>query len=144
MAKRGTPEGNYVIEIDGIPPFRATSVTGGAESETAVAIPDGQFEREHKVAGNITVEDLTIEIAAGPYEEAVAALKEWRRGWKTRTNMVRRNVRRIRYTEDSRTELDKFEYLDCFPLQFSPVDSTARGDGFARSSLVLSCDDVEM
>lgn len=97
--RRGTPEGNYEIEIDGIDVFRALTVSGGNEDTAAIGIPDGgNSNREHKVVGSVTVEDLTIEVAAGMWENALDQIRQWRRDVRERS-VSRRTIRRVLFDE---------------------------------------------
>jgi hypothetical protein len=139
---RGTPEGNFLIEIDGIGDFRAMSVSGGVESNSVVAIGEGNSPYEHKVRNTSTVADLTIEVAIGRYENAMSQLRQWRRDVRDGI-VVRRNVRRIIFDETGRTPLNTIEYLDCLILSISPTDQTARGDSSARVTIVLAVERVE-
>jgi phage tail-like protein len=140
---RGTGVGLFLVEIDGIPEFRALSVTGGVETTAPTAIPNGGgTNSEHKVRGNTTVEELTITVAAGMFEPALRAIRAWRRDCRN-GSMLRRNVRRVQLDETGRTPISTIQYLDCWPTSVSPTDNTARGDEPASWTIVLAVDAVE-
>lgn len=141
---RGTAEGLFSVEIDGIEDFRALTVSGGVETTESIGIPDGGgSNREHKVRGNTTVDDLTMEVAAGLYETSLNQLRQDRRDARDGVGVTRRNVRVIQFDETGREPLHTIEYLDCWVKSISPTDRNARGDGSARVTIVMAVESVE-
>jgi phage tail-like protein len=140
--ERGTPEGNFVVEIDGIGEFRAMRVAGGVETNNFARIGEGNSPFELKVRNTTSVDDLTIEVAMGRYESAMDQLRQWRRD--VRDGVVtRRNVRRVIFDETGRTPVNTIQYLNCLPASVSPADQAARGDNGAMVTIVLTVESVE-
>ena len=140
---RGTPEGNVLVEIDGIDDFSATRVSGGVERNSVLSIGEGNSPYQHKVRNTSEVDDLTIEVSIGRYENAMEQLRAWRRDVRDGINVVRRNARRIIMDETGRTPLNTITYADCLIVSISPNDQSARGDAAATVTIVLAVERVE-
>lgn len=138
----GTREGNYHVEIDGIPPFRATKVSGGAEKHTAVELQEGNNLYAQPLPGNIKPDDLVITIASGKNQTAINAIARKVAGYFDRSNSAPFNARYIVYGSDGRTPTETWEARNCVPVGFGPDDRTAEGTGAATVTLTLKPEKV--
>jgi phage tail-like protein len=137
-AKRGAREGNYLVEIDGIPEFRATKITGGGEKHTPATLKVGNDVYQQNLRGNVEPDDMAITIPSGVYDSALRAIGKWAGNYFDGVAGAEpKNVRYIIYDESGRTPLETWEARNCVPIGYSPDDRSAEGTGAATATLTL-------
>jgi hypothetical protein len=138
---RGTTEGNYLIEIDGITAVRAMNVSGGGLNQTPTLVPEGNKPNPNVVRGTYEIAEVTVKQATALNDtgrEFFAWLFDFCKGFTTE----RRGARLIELDEDGLTPVHIIDWIDCVPTSFDPDDRAARGNNQASFSFKFKPEDI--
>ncbi len=141
--RKGTNEGNYLIEIDGISAVRAMNVSGGAMNMTPTLTSEGNRRNPHVGGGNFEVDEVTVKQATALNDtgsEFFSWLNDYARGYTTE----RRTLRIVELDEDGATPVQTWEYIGCVPTSISPDDRSARGTNSASFTFKLKPEDFRL
>lgn len=135
--QRTISENRFAVEINGIPSFKATKISGGEETHEAVETFVGNDAYALLGRGNVKPENLTITIPSGLYDTSLRALKDWVDGYFDGFNTTPRSGRYITYDDTGRTPVETMEFRDAVPVSLKPDDKSADGNGTATMTLTL-------
>ena len=130
-------ENRYAVEIDGIPPFRSTKVTGGSEKHEAVKSYSSNEPRPRIGRGNTEPGETNITIQSGLFDNAIKAFSKWARDFNNGTDVTCRSGRYITYDETGRTPIETHELLDCIPIEVKPDDKSSDGKNAATVTVTI-------
>jgi phage tail-like protein len=139
---RGSNEGNYLVEIEGITSIRAMNVSGGKVNHTPTLINQGNKSNPNVARGNYEVDEVTIKQATALNDtgrEFFAWLYETIKGIGV---IERRTLRIIELNENGTTPVQTWEYINCLPTSIQPDDRAARGQNAAAFTFTLKPEDV--
>jgi hypothetical protein len=134
---RTISENRFGVELDGIPAFRCTNVTGGGETHEAVETRESNNPYPILGRGNFTAEDVEITIPSGKYDTAIEAIQQWIDNFADGIDTNYRSGRIIQYDDDGRTPLETRELRDCVPVSCKPSDKSADGNGTATFAVTI-------
>jgi phage tail-like protein len=134
---RGTREGNFGVEIDGIPSFKATKVSGGTDTHTPVELQSGTENRPRLLPGNHKTEDFSFTIASGLHQGAINALAQRFQDYSDRVNMEPMNGRWVVFDDTGRIPVETYELIAMVPVSIKPDDRASDGTGAATTTIML-------
>lgn len=135
--KNTISENRYGIELDGIPAFKATKISGGGETHTPVKTQVGNEVRPFIGRGNVEPEDVTITIPSGLYDTSIRALDQWIKRYVDGIDTAPKSGRYITYDDTGRTPVETFEIQDAVPVSLKPDDKSGEGTGAATVTLTI-------
>ena len=135
--KNTISENRYSVEIDGIPAFKATKVTGGGEEHKPVKTMVGNDPYAQIGRGTIEPENVVITIPSGIYDNALRALDAWINRYMDGLDTAPKSGRYILYDDRGRTPVETREMRDCVPVSLKPDDKSAEGTNSATVTLTL-------
>jgi len=126
MAGKGTWEGRYIIEMDGVPVIQATEFSGGVWKHTpAKFTPSNQFY-PNLPRGTAEVEEVKVKHATA-LNSAGSNVWEWWIFFVAGIDVQRITFRFIVLDEDGETPIATFTYMNCSPGDFGPDPHNAGG-----------------
>lgn len=135
---RTISENRYSVELDGIPAFKATKVTGGDEKHEPVKTMVGNDPYALLGRGNVKPDDFVITIPSGLYDNAIRALQLWIANYFDGVNTAPKSGRYITYDDAGKTPIETFELRDCVPVSLKPDDKSADGSNSATVTLTVT------
>lgn len=135
--KNTISENRFGVEINGIPAFKASKITGGEETHEPVETFVGNDPYAFLGRGNIKPENIVITIPSGLFDNSLAALQAWMVAYFDGLNTTPRSGRFITYDDTGRTPVETYEMRDCVPVSLKPDDKSADGNGSATVTLTL-------
>ena len=135
---RTVSENRFAVEIDGIPEFRATKITGGGEKHEALKTRVANNPYPLIGRGNFEAEEIDITIPSGKYDTAIRALQKWVDDFADGVDTNYRSGRYIVFDDNGRTPLETYELRDCVPMSIKPDDKSADGNNTATVTIVLT------
>lgn len=134
---RGTREGNFSVEIDGIPAFKATKVSGGTDTHTPVELQQGTENRPDLVPGNHKTDDFSFTVASGKHQGAINALTQRFQDYSDRVDLEPLNGRWVVFDDTARVPLETYELVGCVPVSIKPDDRASDGTAAAQVTITL-------
>lgn len=134
---RAISENRFGVEIDGIPAFKATKITGGGETHEPVKTMVGNNPYAKLGRGKVEPEPVVITIPSGLYDTAIRALQNWVDQYNDGVNTVVKSGRYITYEDNGRTPIETYELRDCQPISMKPDDKSADGSNAATVTLTI-------
>lgn len=138
---KGSNEGNYLIEIDGITAVRAMNVSGGGMDMTPTLTPEGNRPNPHIGGGPYEIAEITVKHATA-LNETGREFFSWAYDYAKRRTTERRSVRLIELDEDGATPVHTWEWIGCVPTSIAPDDRSARGNNSASFTFKLKPEDI--
>lgn len=139
---RGTNEGNYLIEIEGIASVRAMDVRGGKLDHAPTKVTEGNRPNPRLVRGTYEIGEVTVKQASA-LNDAGREFFAWLYGVAKGTGPVeRRTLRIVTLDETGHTPVETWEYVNCLPTSIQPDDRTARGQNAASFTFGIMPEDV--
>lgn len=135
--KRTISENRYSVEIDGIPAFKATKITGGEEKHDMVKTNVGNDPYALLGRGKIEPEDVVITIPSGLYNSALNALQSWFTRYFDGDDTAPKSGRYITYDDRGKTPVETWELRDCVPVSIKPDDKSADGSNTATVTVTI-------
>lgn len=135
--KNTISENRFGVEINGIPAFKATKISGGEETHEPVETFVGNNAYAFLGRGNVKPENLVITIPSGLFDTALQALDAWLVSYFDGLNTTPRSGRYIVYDDTGRTPVETYEIRDAVPVSLKPEDKSADGNGTATVTLTL-------
>jgi phage tail-like protein len=143
MPGRGTSEGRYLVEIDGVPAVRASEVNGIRFDHTEFKLYVGNDPMPLKGRGHFEVSDVTIRHAHA-LNGAGDDLFQWMRDFRNGDNVERRGMRFVVLDEDGQTPVATYELINCIPKQFEVDSHTGGGTNPSYFRFMVSAEDLEV
>lgn len=140
----GTSEARFEVEIDGIPAFKATKVSGGSEKHDATKIQVGNDVRPRLSRGMVEPQELQFSIPSGLYDTAIRALYRWMQRYNDGLDTTRKSGRYITYDETGRIPLETWEFLDCVPVEVKADDKSGDGKNAATVTVTFLPEKVRL
>ncbi len=134
---RGTAEGRYAVEFDGIENMRASKISGLGEEHTPVRIPLGNSTRQEQVRGNTDADEFSFTLASGIHDTAIRQLWQWQRDYDAGIDASPRSGRVVVFDETGATPVETWELIDCVPRSIKGDDRTAEGTGGAMVTVMV-------
>jgi phage tail-like protein len=134
---RTISENRFAVEIDGIPGFKASKVTGFGEKHEPVKVNVGNDPYAILGRGNVEPDDIVITIPSGLYDNSLRALQAWVSSYFDGVNTAPKSGRCIVYDDAGRTPVETWEMRDCVPLSLNPDDKSADGSNSSTVTLTL-------
>ena len=134
---RAISENRYAVEIDGIPDFKATKVTGGEEKHEPVKTMVGNDPYALLARGKVEPEDVVITIPSGLYDNALRALQTWMVNYFDGVDTTPRSARYIVYNDAGKIPVETYEMRDCVPVGLKPDDKSGEGTNTATVTLTI-------
>lgn len=134
---RTVSENRFAVEIDGIPAFKATKLTGGEEKHEPVKTMVGNDPYALLGRGKVEPEDIVITIPSGLYDNALRALHQWINRYVDGIDTTPKSARYIQYDDTGRVQLETYEMRDCVPVSLKPDDKTADGSNSSTVTLTV-------
>jgi hypothetical protein len=125
------------VEIDGIPEFKATKITGGDEKHEPVKVVVGNDPYSRLGRGNVEPEDLVITIPSGLYDNSIRALNIWHTTYIDGINTAPKSGRYIVYDDTGKIPVETYEIRDAVPISLKPDDKSADGSNAATVTLTI-------
>ena len=138
---RGTNEGNYLIEIDGITAIRAMNVSGGGLKMTPTLTAEGNRPNARVGGGPYEIDEVTVKQATA-LNETGREFFNWLYDYAKRLTTERRGARLIELDEDGTTPVHTWEWIGCVPTSIEPDDRAARGNNSASFTFKLKPEDI--
>lgn len=135
--KNTISENRYSVELDGIPAFKATKVSGGGETHSPVMTHVGNEVRPFNGRGKVEPEDLVVTIPSGLYDNALRALNTWTEQYADGINTAPKSGRYIVYDDTGRTPVETYQIEDAIPVSLKPDDKSGEGTGTATVTLTI-------
>jgi phage tail-like protein len=138
-------EGNFLIELDGVPVLMASEVNGLRLDHTVTVTRVGNRPGPIKSRGHFDVDDVTVKHAhAVPgAEQAAAAVWAWFRSVTLGIGLVeRRTLRVVVMDETGRTPERYYDLINCLPRTFGEDTHTAGGNNPATFTFSVAPDDM--
>lgn len=135
--KKTISENRFDVEIDGIPAFKATKITGGEEKHEPVKTVVGNNPYPLIGRGNVEPEDVVITIPSGLYDNSLRALQIWMTNYFDGVNTDPKSGRYITYDDAGRTPVETWEMRDCVPVSIKPDDKSGDGTNTATVTITL-------
>ncbi len=139
--RRGTNEGNYLIEIDGITAVRAMKVSGGKVNHTPTLTSEGNKPNPHVARGTYEIDELSVQQASA-LNNTGREFFLWLFGFIKGVSLERRGFRLVILEEDGQTPVEVWDYSGCVPVSIQPDDRSARGSNSASYTFTLKPSDV--
>lgn len=134
---RTISENRFSVELDGIPAFKATKITGGEEKHEPVKTNVGNDPYAFLGRGTVEPEDVVITIPSGLYDNALRALQLWITNYFDGVNTAPKSGRFITYDDAGRTPVETWELRDAVPVSLKPDDKSADGSNSATVTLTI-------
>ncbi len=134
---RTIAESRFGVEIDGIPAFKATKLTGGDEKHEPVKTMVGNDPYAILGRGKVEPEDVAITIPSGLYDNALRALHQWLNRYVDGIDTTPKSARYIVYDDAGRTPVETYEMRDCVPISLKPDDKSGDGSNAATVTLTV-------
>jgi hypothetical protein len=144
---RGTSEGRFLIEVDGIAAVRATEVTGLRLEHTPFSLYVGNESMPFKGRGHADVNDVTIRMAhaLNPQgEQFFLWMRLFLRGVPTAaggTELERKTLRFVVLNEAGRVPVAVYEATRGIPRSFEVDGHTAGGNNASFFRVVMAFED---
>lgn len=135
--QRTISENRFSVELNGIPAFKASKITGGEEKHEPVKVMVGNDPRPQLGRGNVEPEDIVITIPSGLYDNSIRQLQDWFTRYIDGLDTTPRSGRYITYNDTGRTPVETYELQDCIPVSLKPDDKSADGNNSATVTLTL-------
>jgi phage tail-like protein len=141
--ERGTSQGRFIFELDGVSAVRATEVTGVSKTHEEFELYESNRPNPHLGRGHFKCEKIKVKHghalnATG--DEFFAWLSEFVSGFDTE----RRTGRLIVLDEDGQTPVNIYELTDCIPISFSPDTQQAGGKDANYFNFELRPEDMDL
>ncbi|GEM_PF-4256828 len=130
-------ENRFGVELDGIPAFKATKVSGGDEKHSPVMTQVGNDPYSLIGRGKVEPEDVVITIPSGLYDNSIRAIDNWVTRYFDGVDTSPKSGRLITYDETGRTPVETYEIRDAVPLSLKPDDKSGEGTGTATVTLTI-------
>lgn len=134
---RTISENRFSVELDGIPGFKASKITGGEEKHEPVKTNVGNDPYALLGRGNVEPESVVITIPSGLYDNAIRALGLWISNYFDGVSTAPKSGRYIVYDDAGRTPVETWEIRDAVPVSLKPDDKSADGKGSASVTLTI-------
>ena len=141
MPGRGTNEGGFIIELDGVSSIRAMNVSGGAINHTPTLINEGNRPNPTVTRGNYEIDELTINQASALNDTGLE-FYQWLRDFLDGLVVEPRTFRLVVLDEDGSSPVEIWEYLDVIPTSLQPNDRAARGQNPAAFTFKVKPSDA--
>jgi hypothetical protein len=135
--RRPSSENRYSVEIDGIPAFKATKITGGDEKHEPVKVTVGNDPYAKLGRGNVAPEEVQITIPSGLYDGAIKALAAWLVRYNDGQDTTPKSGRYMTYDDRGKTPIETWELRDCVPIALKPDDKNGDGTNAATVTLTI-------
>jgi len=126
MAGRGTSEGRYLFEFDGVTAIRATEVSGLKKTHEEFELYESNRPNPHIGRGHFKVEAVKVKhghALNSTGQEVFKWMDDFVRGF----SVERRGGRLIVLDEDGLTPIAVYEMTLCVPISFEPETHSAGG-----------------
>lgn len=134
---RTISENRFSVEIDGIPAFKATKITGGEEKHEPVKTMVGNDPYALLGRGKVEPEPVVITIPSGLYDTALRALGNWMTRYFDGLDTVPKSGRFVTYDDTGKTPVETWEIRDAVPVSLKPDDKSADGSNTATMTLTI-------
>ncbi len=134
---RTISEQRFGVELDGIPTFKATKITGGDEKHEPVKTMVGNDPYAQLGRGKVEPGQVEITIPSGLYDNALRALQRWCDRYFDGLDTAPKSGRFITYNDSGRTPVETWELRDCVPVSLKPDDKSADGSNTATVTLTV-------
>ena len=141
--ERGTSEGRYFIELDGVVAVRSTDVSGFDKKHTPFKLYESNKPNPHIGRGNFEVDEVTVKHAHslnGTGDEVF----QWLDGVCSGANVERRTMRLLVFDEDGESVIAQYELESCLPTGFGPEGHKAGGSDASYFHFKVQPEDMSL
>ena len=142
MSGRGTSEGRYLIELDGIAAVRATEVSGLKIELDNFELYEGNKGNPSYGRGHFKVGEVTVKHAHA-LNQTGAEFLSWLQDFARGIAVERRGARFIVLDEDGSTPIEDYELLSCIPKMFQVESHTAGGNNPSFFTFSIQPEDMQ-
>jgi phage tail-like protein len=126
MPERGTSEGRYLFEFDGVVAVRSSEVSGVKKNHEEFELYESNKGNPHLGRGHFNCEALKVKHAHALNQTGVEFFT-WMDDFVKGISIERRGGRLIILDEDGDTPTAIYEFQNCIPKSFEPETHTAGG-----------------
>lgn len=143
MPGRGTSEGRYLVEIDGVTAVRATEVSGLKLQHDAFELHEGNKPNPSVGRGNFKVPEITVKHAHALNETGTEVM-QWLQDFIRGVDLTRRGMRMIVLDEDGISPVSTYELQDCVPCDYTVETHSGGGNNPSFFSFMIRPEDMQM
>ena len=143
MPERGTSEGRYLFEFDGVSAVRSSEVSGVSKEHSPFELAESNRPNPHLGRGNYKCSEITVRHAHALNETGFEVF-QWMQDFITGANVERRSGRLIVLDEDGQTPVQTYELRECVPTKFEADTHTAGGSNPSYFRFSLRPTDFEL
>ncbi len=126
MAGKGTSEGRFLFEFNGITSVRATEVTGVGVNHEEFELYESNKPNPNLGRGHFNCDTINVRHAHA-LNQAGAEFYRWMKDFIDGTNVERRGGRLIVLDEDGESLVQVYELINCVPKKMEADSMTAGG-----------------
>lgn len=142
MAGKGTSEGRYLFEMDGVTAIRSSEVTGVSLNHEEFELHESNKANPNIGRGNYKCDKIKVKHGHALNSTGVEVFT-WMKDFVEGTNVERRNARLIIMDEDGRTPVSTYTLRGCIPISFLVDTQTAGGKNANYFNFEIRPEDME-
>ena len=141
--ERGTSEGRYLFEFDGITAIRSTEVNGLKKTHEEFELPESNKGNPHLGRGHFKCEPIKVKHGHA-LNSTGEEFFQWMELFIKGDSVERRGGRLVVLDEDGISPVSIYELFDCVPISFEAETHTAGGKNASYFSFTIRPEDWEL
>lgn len=141
--ERGTSEGRYIFEFDGVSAIRSSEVSGISKDHEEFELYESNRPNPRLGRGHFKCSDISVKHAHALNNTGLEVFR-WMDSFVRGENVERRSGRLIVLDEDGRTPVDIYELELCIPKKFEADTHSAGGKNASYFKFVIRPEDMRL